>query len=415
MRNPPISSLTESRELPSVAKVTEAVRVDRAELQTQVLLWQRSIRYGAVVILAACAIIALSAEISQPQWMPIAVSASLYVVFVSLLTLFLKTTQARAPGRWLPMIVVAADMAMIVALVYFSSPPDQYHRMLLLGYLIFHFAVFYFGGQVGLVAAALTLGSYLVLTMGAPPYVEGPVPSQALIAINAALYLFVAAIIALTFGSYRDRMDRLRAGLKRVEISDFGYSYDADSDARPDDLTLLGRSFNDMRDRLADLIGTDPLTGCLNRRALEQRLNKEWRQAKRRGGAIALLAIDLDKFKEINDGFGHAAGDFVLHELGEIMRSTARDTDHVARVGGDEFVILLPDTGWQGATTFAERLRRKVDDHSFSDGKRKLEITISVGVALARGTDAVEPEHLMQEADRSLYRAKTEGRNRIVA
>ena len=408
-------SLTESRELPSVIKVAETVKKDRAELQRQVLLWQRSIRYGTVLVLSACAVLAVSAEAGRPHWLPIAVTAGVYVIFVSLLSLYLKLTLAETPSRWLPMVAVAADTAMIVALVYFSSPPDQYHRLLILGYLTFHFGVFYFGWEVGVITVLLTLGSYLIMTMAMLPYVPGPVPSQALIAVNAALYLFVAAILVLTFGNYRQRMDRLRSGIKRVEIGDFSLSYDADADRRPDDLTLLGRSFNEMRDRLADLTGTDPLTGCLNRRALEQRLNKEWRQAKRRGGSIALLAIDLDKFKEVNDGHGHAAGDFVLHELGKIMIATARDTDHVARVGGDEFVILLPDTGWQGATTFAERLRRKVDDHSFNEGALKLEITISVGVALARGTDPVEPEDLLQEADRSLYRAKTEGRNRIVA
>lgn len=414
LRNSP-SILTESRELPSVTKVAAAVKHDRAELQSQVLLWQRSIRYGAVVVLAACAVIALRAEVVRPGWIPIAVSAGLYVVFVSLLTLYLKITPNEKLSATLPMVVIAADLAMIVALVYFSSPPDQYHRMLLLGFLIFQFGVFYFGWQSGVVAALLTVSAYLALTMAVPPYVEGPVPSQALIAINATLYLFVAAVLTMTFGDYRKRMDLLRQGIMRVGLNDFGLAYDADADRRPDDVTTLGRNFNEMRDRIADLIGTDPLTNCKNRRALEEALSKEWRQAKRRGGSIALLAIDLDKFKEINDGHGHRAGDFVLRELGKIMLETARDTDHVARVGGDEFVILLPDTGWQGATTFAERMRRRVDDHAFRDGTLELTITISVGVALARGTDPVEPEHLMQEADRSLYRAKTEGRNRIVA
>jgi diguanylate cyclase (GGDEF)-like protein len=97
------------------------------------------------------------------------------------------------------------------------------------------------------------------------------------------------------------------------------------------------------------------------------------------------------------------------------MIRTARDSDVVARMGGDEFVVLLPDTSWQGAMTFAERLRRQVDDQIFEFETLKLQITISIGVSLARGTDAVEPEHLLQEADRSLYRAKSEGRNRIVA
>jgi diguanylate cyclase (GGDEF)-like protein len=407
--------LTESRELPSVAKVAAAVKQSRREQHCQVLLWQRSIRYGAVVMLAACAVVALRSEVARPSWIPIAVSAGLYVIFVSLLTLYLKITAADKLPTLLPVVVIAADIAMIVAMVYFSSQPNQFQRILMLGFLIFHFGVFYFGWESGAVAAVLTVAAYIGLTMFAPAYVDGPVPPQAQIAVNAAVFLFVAAILTVTFGDYRDRMDNLRQGLMRVGLNDFGLAYDADADRRPDDVTTLGRSFNEMRDRLADLIGTDPLTNCLNRRALEEALSKEWRQAKRRGASIALLAIDLDKFKEINDGHGHRAGDFVLRELGKIMLETARDTDHVARVGGDEFVILLPDTGWQGATTFAERLRRRVDDHAFRDGTLDLSITISVGVALARANDPVEPEHLMQEADRSLYRAKTEGRNRIVA
>lgn len=178
---------------------------------------------------------------------------------------------------------------------------------------------------------------------------------------------------------------------------------------------MLGRSFNAMRDRLAEEIGTDPLTGCLNRRAMHTRLTREWRSAKRRGSSIALLAIDLDKLKEINDTHGHAAGDLVLHELGAIMMRSARDTDAVARMGGDEFLVMLPDTQWQGAMTFAERLRREIEQQVFEHGLLQLQVTVSVGVSLARGTDAVEPEHLMQEADRSLYRAKAEGRNRICA
>jgi diguanylate cyclase (GGDEF)-like protein len=130
---------------------------------------------------------------------------------------------------------------------------------------------------------------------------------------------------------------------------------------------------------------------------------------------VALLAIDLDKFKPINDTYGHPIGDLVLTELADIMKSTARESDIVARLGGDEFMILLPDTGWQGATTFAERLRRHVDEHTFGGDEASLQVTISVGVALARGTDDVTPEYLLEEADRSLYKAKTAGRNRISA
>jgi len=410
-----ITSITESRELPSALRVAAALKLERLEMMCQVLMWQRTIRYGAVVVLAACAILAQRSRDLPPQWFPVAFAAGIYVIFTALVTLYLRKTPTTSLWGGLPIVTVVGDIAMIVALVYFSSPPDQYHRIFLLGYLIFHFSVFYFGWELGVIALVLTLSSYLVLSMRVVPFVAGPAPSQALIAINAVLYLFVSAIFVMTFGNYRERMNRLRSGIKRAEASDFSGTYPADEDKRPDDLTMLGRSFNEMRDRLSEQIGTDALTGCLNRRAMQTRLTREWRTAKRRGATLALLAVDIDKFKEINDTHGHAAGDFVLHELGAIMIRTARDTDIVARMGGDEFVVLLPDTAWQGAMTFAERLRREVDDQIFEHGSLQLQVTVSIGVALARGTDAVEPEHLMQEADRSLYRAKSEGRNRICA
>jgi diguanylate cyclase (GGDEF)-like protein len=220
----------------------------------------------------------------------------------------------------------------------------------------------------------------------------------------------------MTFGSFRLRMNKLREFVKRVEIGDFSGEYDSAADARPDDLTLLGQSYNEMRSRLIELVGTDILTGCINRRAFESRLSREWRQARRRSSTLALLMIDIDHFKDINDSHGHAAGDIVLTEIGEIMRKTARETDTVARVGGDEFVVMLPDTAWQGAMTFAERLRRNVDEHTFAeDGKKPMAITVSVGVALAKGSDPVTEEDLLQTADRSLYKAKSGGRNRICA
>ena len=111
-----------------------------------------------------------------------------------------------------------------------------------------------------------------------------------------------------------------------------------------------------MRNRLAEQIGSDPLTACANRRTLEKRLLADWRFARRRASCVAVTAIDIDHFKQINDTRGHPVGDLVLQQLASIMMSTARDTDTVARLGGDEFVIVLPDTDWHGATTFAERL-----------------------------------------------------------
>jgi len=97
------------------------------------------------------------------------------------------------------------------------------------------------------------------------------------------------------------------------------------------------------------------------------------------------------------------------------MKSTARDTDSVARLGGDEFVVVLPDTGWEGAGAFAERLRVRVEEFAFGLEGAPVAATVSIGVTVARGTDPISPEVLLHEADRSLYKAKTAGRNRVVS
>jgi diguanylate cyclase (GGDEF)-like protein len=233
--------------------------------------------------------------------------------------------------------------------------------------------------------------------------------------LNGSIFLVVAATLVYTFGGFRSRMDRLRLFVTRVGQGELTASAPVGNERRPDDLTLLSRSFEAMRDRLSELVGTDSLTGCLNRRALERQLVSIWRMAKRQEASIAVLAVDVDHFKDINDKLGHHAGDEVLRQLAEILHATARDTDSVARPGGDEFVVLLPSQSWDGAMSFAERLRANVDDFVFGPAGAPLRVTISVGVALARHTDAVSPEAVLEQADRSLYRAKAEGRNRVSA
>ena len=180
-------------------------------------------------------------------------------------------------------------------------------------------------------------------------------------------------------------------------------------------LTLLARGFHSMHDRLAEQIGTDPLTGCVNRRTLAVRLRSDLRHARRRASSVAVVAIDLDNFKEINDSRGHPVGDVVLQQIVAIMMSTARDTDTVARSGGDEFVIVLPDTDWDGAVSFAERLRVRVAEERFGPQGSSLAVTISIGVALARSGDQISTDMILEEADSALYKAKTGGRNRVAS
>lgn len=416
MRREEVPFRTEiSRELTSSFEALhDALGQERNELQREVLLWQRWIRYSMVLVVAG--LIAVSGvRITPRAWQIVAIAGAAYFVFNALSALLVRVVKGEGTRAVAQGTAFAADLAMMAVLIYVSSPPSQYHRLLLLGFLIFLLNLFYVGRRMGIWALTLLLLVYALGSLVAPAYVPGPRPLPDVIGFNAGLFLFTGIVLIITLGTFRERMNRFRVFCKRAEIGDLSGSFETKDDPRPDDLTLLARSFNAMRGRLIELIGTDPLTGVMNRRALETRLQREWRYARRRDSSLAILVADIDFFKNINDTHGHAAGDTVLQDLGEIMRSTARETDGIARLGGDEFVVLLPDTGWQGAMTFAERLRQAVESHSFGLGDGNLELTISIGVAIAQGTDDISMEVLLEQADRSLYKAKSGGRNRISA
>ena len=391
--------------------VRDALRRDKTELQREVVLWQRWVRYLALfVVLAATA---LFTDKGRFPVAPLAMVASGYVAIVFLSGVVVQHLPGLTSKPWLRGVIVTSDLCMVGALVYLTGIPQVSQRFLIVALLFVPLAAFYFGASFGVYAALLSAVIYLLIGEILPPFVPGPRPVSS--AINVALFTLVAAVLVYTFGSFRVRMDELRRFCKLVEEGDLVSGMDLTKARFPDDLTLLARSFERMRAGLADQIGTDPLTGCLNRRSLEARLRADWRLAKRRNTHIAVVAIDLDHFKQINDTRGHPVGDLVLQQLTGIMKATARDTDSVARFGGDEFVLVLPDTGWQGALTFAERLRRRVDDFTFGPPGSPMTITISVGVALARGTDKISPDELLKEADQSLYKAKQQGRNRVFA
>jgi diguanylate cyclase (GGDEF)-like protein/PAS domain S-box-containing protein len=159
---------------------------------------------------------------------------------------------------------------------------------------------------------------------------------------------------------------------------------------------------------LIELATTDALTGLRNRGAFEERLNDEVARTRRSGRPLSLLLLDIDRFKEYNDTFGHLRGDAVLRTLGSIVARTVREVDFAARYGGEEFAVILPDTERVGACELAERLRAAVEGADWQDR----EITISVGVA-ALGEGVRDAESLLNAADKALYRSKEEGRNRV--
>ena len=156
---------------------------------------------------------------------------------------------------------------------------------------------------------------------------------------------------------------------------------------------------------------TDDLTKLHNARYLRQFLLNEIRRARRYGSSVAALFLDLDDFKQINDVHGHLVGSHVLMEMAAVILSSIRDTDAVARYGGDEFVIVLPDTGTELAGTVAERIRQKILRHQFTGGRRlQLSLTASFGVA-AFPKHASSPQQLIACADTAMYEAKAANKN----
>ena len=168
----------------------------------------------------------------------------------------------------------------------------------------------------------------------------------------------------------------------------------------------------DMEEQLARLAVTDGLTGLVNRRRFAEVVQAEIERLRRSKGSAAVMMVDIDHFKQVNDSLGHAAGDAVLLHMGAIARDTLRKVDVVARVGGEEFAVVLPDCDGAEALVAAERLRRDVEERSRENGAGAGGITVSIGVTELRDADTY-PDEALHRADRALYAAKRAGRNRV--
>jgi diguanylate cyclase (GGDEF)-like protein len=401
-----------TQELPLVSgELRAALREDQAKVRGEVILWQRWVRYialGAMVLLT----VVFSTTV-QTALLPLGIIAAAYVFVVLGTASMLRRGKAVFLHEWFPSFLVIADIGALAGFCYLTSTPEQFPRILLLGFLSMQLGVFYFGRRQGWLAVSLTAIAYVLFALGVPPFIYGPRPPAVSVAFNVILFGIISTVLIYTLGSFRERMDALRMYCKIAERGEGALLPELGVERWPDDLTLLARSFQSMHARLSEQLGSDPLTACMNRRSLESRLNSDLRQARRRASTVAVAAIDVDHFKDINDSRGHPIGDLVLQQIAGIMQETARDTDAVARAGGDEFVIILPDTSWQGALTFAERLREQVEQFTFGPPAAPMRVTVSIGVALARDTDPATTEWLLGEADAALYRAKTAGRNRV--
>jgi diguanylate cyclase (GGDEF)-like protein/PAS domain S-box-containing protein len=162
--------------------------------------------------------------------------------------------------------------------------------------------------------------------------------------------------------------------------------------------------------RLEHLANTDSLTGVSNRRFFIDAVEYELLRSKRSGSPAALLMIDIDHFKQVNDKFGHAVGDTVIKHIVDLSFGCLRRTDHIGRLGGEEFAILLPETDSDGAGVFASRLREIIAATPTHTSENEITTTVSIGVALLTTNDT-DANSILKRADMALYKAKERGRN----
>ncbi len=157
----------------------------------------------------------------------------------------------------------------------------------------------------------------------------------------------------------------------------------------------------------------DDLTKVYNRRAGLIRLNEEFARAKRSGSTLSVAMVDADHFKHINDSYGHLVGDKVLTHIASTLKSGLRECDIVVRYGGEEFLILLPDTGGSQASLPLNRLRRKIAENNFEQNGLDIQMSVSIGIATMSSRDE-DPMDTVLRADNALYFAKSSGRNKVV-
>jgi diguanylate cyclase (GGDEF)-like protein len=244
------------------------------------------------------------------------------------------------------------------------------------------------------------------------PGMTGPELCRKLRGLNREPYTYVLLLTART--DTQDVVEGMEAGADDYVTKPFEVK----------ELEVRLRAGRRILDLQADLVNArealreqatrDPLTGLWNRYALFDTLKREQSRAGREGVPLAVIMVDLDHFKQVNDTHGHLAGDAILREAARRMQSVVRTYDHVGRYGGEEFVIVLPGTTGPNAAQLAERLRLAIAREPMaSDGVSRVSVTASFGVtATGRGAGA-GPEALIRLADEALYRAKEKGRNRV--
>jgi diguanylate cyclase (GGDEF)-like protein len=307
------------------------------------------------------------AEVTAREWAALAVAATL--VLGAVWAMLERGSFWRA---WDPHFVLVPSLAVVVLLSFMICVAPE-ARTLVLG--VWPVVLIFAAGYLGFVSAG-----FLSLLMTAAYLVA--VWASGMNGLRVEVELMVGGVFLLTSLYAGVVLSRLRR--QRTE---------------------LGAA----RAELTRLALTDPLTGLANRRHFDEVLASEMSRAERHQGTLSLAIIDLDHFKAFNDRHGHPAGDAALRAVASLLRTRVRGHDTVARLGGEEFAVLMVGACREAACHTAERIREAVGGHA-SGGP--LHVTVSIGVATAPG-DGSTPAELVREADRALYRAKAAGRNAI--
>src|SRR5688572_4184871 len=231
---------------------------------------------------------------------------------------------------------------------------------------------------------------------------------------NAAIP-FIPIILVTARDSTQDKVAGLEAGADDYLTKPINFP---ELEARVRSMLRIKRLQDELEEKnreLARVSISDGLTGLFNHRHIHSLLQDEFERADRTGERLTVAMFDLDRFKSVNDNYGHQAGDRVLEQFADILRATAREIDRLGRYGGEEFMALLPDTGIEDGVVFVERVRREVARHPFTIGRdQSISMTTSCGVATYPHDLINDPETLVRLADEALYAAKAAGRNRVV-
>ena len=386
-----------------------------------VILWQTAYRLVLALLVSSVAVVArLGGTVPLS---PIAASyvgvdgadwlLGLVTGIYTLLVIGVRSSirSARRAGAIFSSLIVAADVTLVSALLFVLAPPSLYHVGLLVGLFSLQLTHIYFGTRPALSMLVVTTTVFLGLNLLATQ-VEPIDPGHVL--VNLILFGVGGLLVVGTQSDLQTRLGVLVGYFTRAEEGDFDHEYDVARDIRPDAVTAVGRAFNRMKTQLAGIVTIDPLTGCFNRRSFEQQFQRELARAVRTKIDLALLTIDLDDFKKLNEAYGHLAGDQVIREVGAMLKASARAEDVVTRTGGEEFTIIAPGTPPEGAQFLATRILESFRRRTFLDSSARIPVRVSIGMVSERVPDDHVGEAMRARADEALVVAKRAGRDRAV-